>query len=291
MRRSARLLVDVARGRTHPRDALEAALPSAAPRRPAAPVHDPDAPALVLSPHLDDAVLSCWHVLSGPGDVTVANVFTAPPPDGVLTHYDRVAGASASAAMMARRLDEDRAALGRAGREPLALGLLESAYRRRAPATGAIAAALGAQVGRARMVHAPAAIAGHPDHVLVRDAALRLARAGVPVRLYADLPYCVAYGWPSWVTGGERDPHLDVDAHWAPALETLRADGWALAPEVVRLDADAQAAKLAALRDYATQYATLTRGPLDVLASPLVLGFEVTWSLAPRDARGGTTAP
>ena len=25
--------------------------------------------------------------------------------------------------------------------------------------------------------------------------------AGIPVDLYADLPYAVVYGWPHWVTG------------------------------------------------------------------------------------------
>ena len=37
---------------------------------------------VVLSPHLDDAVLSCWHVLGREGDVRVVNVFTGSPEDG-----------------------------------------------------------------------------------------------------------------------------------------------------------------------------------------------------------------
>lgn len=43
---------------------------------------DPAAPAVVLSPHLDDAVINCWSLLTADRDVTVVNVFTASPPQG-----------------------------------------------------------------------------------------------------------------------------------------------------------------------------------------------------------------
>ena len=33
----------------------------------------------ILSPHIDDAVLSLWAVLAGPGEVTVMNVFDGAP--------------------------------------------------------------------------------------------------------------------------------------------------------------------------------------------------------------------
>ncbi|MDQ3851084.1 MAG: PIG-L family deacetylase, partial [Actinomycetota bacterium] len=243
------------------------------------PALDPTAGQLVLSPHLDDAVLSSWSTLTGPGDVEVANLFTGRPAPGVLTHYDRIAGATSSAELMARREREDRAALATAGRRPTNLGLLEDEYRRRAPALDGLLRALGARVPRARSVLAPVAIGLHPDHVLARDVALALLRAGWPVALYADLPYCATYGWPPWVTGEAPDPHLDVEAHWEPALDALRRYGIAALARARRLDVDEQAAKLAALRRYVTQYPTLTRGPLDVLAHPAVLGYEVTWSL------------
>ena len=91
--------------------------------------HRADAPAVVLSPHLDDAVLSAWSVLRRPGEVTVVNLCTAIPPPGTLGAYDRVKGATDSAEFMRERLAEDAAALALAGREPLGLGLLEGQYR------------------------------------------------------------------------------------------------------------------------------------------------------------------
>ncbi len=38
--------------------------------------------AAILSPHLDDAVLSCWHLLEQPGELIVINVFAGVPEDG-----------------------------------------------------------------------------------------------------------------------------------------------------------------------------------------------------------------
>jgi hypothetical protein len=63
-----------------------------------------------VSPHLDDAVLSCWTVIAGEGNVTVATVFTAGPKVGITTPWDRDSGVD-SAERMAQRRDEDAAAL------------------------------------------------------------------------------------------------------------------------------------------------------------------------------------
>jgi hypothetical protein len=51
----------------------------------------------------------------------------------------------------------------------------------------------------------------------------------------------------------------------------------ALASEVRRLDADGAAAKLAALRTYRTQFASLRSGNVNRFANPDVLAHEVFW--------------
>ncbi len=43
---------------------------------------------VILSPHFDDAVLSCWHVLASAGEVLVVNVFAGEPPAGALGGLD-----------------------------------------------------------------------------------------------------------------------------------------------------------------------------------------------------------
>ena len=277
MRRAAQLALDALRGRLHPRDAVREIAPRLARRAATRQIFAPGAPALVLSPHLDDAVLSCWSALVAPGELLVANLFSGRPAAGVLGPYDRIAGASESAMLIEARELEDRAALSLAGRTPTNLGFLETQYRRHAPAVDELLAALVRACPAARVAVAPAAIGLHPDHLLARRLGLALRDAGVPLVLYADLPYCVSYGWPEWVTGQPRDPNLVVDASWATAFEPIVARGIALEREVHVLDPAQRSAKLAALRRYTTQYATLTRGPLDVLANPAVLGFEVSW--------------
>jgi LmbE family N-acetylglucosaminyl deacetylase len=241
---------------------------------------EPAAPVLVISPHLDDAVIDCWSVLASDGPVSVVTVFAGVPDrPGLLTGWDRLVGATDSAALMRARREEDRAALALAGREPVHLDLLADPYRRMrdTPALAALDAAVTAAVPAASAVLAPAVLGTvHPDHLLVRDYALALARAGHRVELYADQPYAVQYGWPAWVTGAEPDAHLDVDAFWAA---TPRLDGAVRRDRarVAALDEPARRAKLAAMRTYATQFPMLDRGPVGQLSRPEVHGYEVFW--------------
>jgi hypothetical protein len=241
--------------------------------------HDPEAPAILLSPHLDDAVLDCWSLLTGLGDVRVVNVFAGVPAPGPRGHFERLAGARDSATHVRRRIAEDRDALARAGRSPANLGFHALAHRRGRPepSFARVDAALRAHIAAASCVYAPAALGeSHPDHELTRCYALALAHQLMPVRLYADLPYCAVYGWPSWVTGEEPDPHLDVDAYWSAS-----AGGACCAPdaaEVVRLAVPEAAAKLAAMRVYRTEFSVLDRGPVRQLSNPAIHGFEVFWA-------------
>jgi len=244
---------------------------------------DPAAPVVILSPHLDDAVLDCWSVLTADGPVDAVNIFAAIPPQGTLAHWDRLCRASDSAGFMAERLAEDREALAMAGRRPVSLPFAADPYRsaRRTPTLRSLDAALAAAVPVASRVLAPAVLGTiHPDHLLVRTYALALASTGVPVELYADVPYAVQFGWPAWVTGASPDPHLDPEVAWEgsstllPCLNRARA-------RVVALDEQAAAAKLRAMRTYRTQFAMLDRGPIGLLSTRIIHSFEVFWPVGP----------
>ena len=140
---------------------------------------------VVVSTHLDDAVLSCWSVLDGPGDVVVLTVFTGGPPPGGLTDWDRDSGAADSAERMLQRVDEDRAALRIAGCEPVHVGLLEGQYGNGEVPVEALEPYLAAPV-----VFAPAGVGEqqvNEEHVRVRDVVLSVRP---DARLYADQPYC-----------------------------------------------------------------------------------------------------
>jgi len=242
---------------------------------------DSSAPELVLSPHWDDAVLDCWGLLASDRDVNVVNLFAGIPAPGSVAPWDEITGALDSADRARERIAEDSLALGQAGRKPLNLPFLDAQYRRprSAPGLEELDRALTAVTAGASRVHVPAGIGGHPDHLLARRYGRMLLRAGLPVTLYAELPYCVLHGWPHWVAGVERDPHRNVDAFWlsflggVPDLPALRA------ARVERLDDRAAAAKLDAMRCYGTQLPALDYGAGRVLSDPEIHRFEVCWEL------------
>ena len=247
--------------------------------------HDPRSPELVLSPHLDDAVLDCWSVLSQPGEVSVVNVFAGIPQSAPVPLWDQITGARDSAERVRERIAEDAAALARAGRRAHNLSFLDAQYRKPPPLRlQHLDRAIAAAVPRASAIHTTAGIGGHPDHVLARRYALALLGAGMPVTLHADLPYCVYHGWPHWVDGRTPEPHRDIDPFWDQFLQGVVGLPPLREARVVRLDDDAARAKLGAMSTYATQFSALSFGGRDMIAAPEIHRFEVRWELRARVA-------
>jgi hypothetical protein len=251
--------------------------------------HDPGAPELVVSPHLDDAVLDCWSVLSSDRELNVVTVFAGVPPASRVAIWDEITGAADSAERVRARLDEDARAMARANREPHNLSLLDAQYRtgRFAPALDDVDRAICERVPSASRIYVPAGIGRHADHLLARGYGRLLAHMGFPVTVYAELPYCIAHGWPAWVDGREPDPYRNVDAHWMSFLEDLEELPPLRSGEVVRLEAPVAEAKLAAMRCYETQLPCLSYGARGLLEDPAIHGFEVSWEL--RAAAQGAT--
>ncbi|MCG2620534.1 PIG-L family deacetylase [Arthrobacter sp. I2-34] len=94
-------------------------------------------PWLFLSPHLDDAVLSCGALLeaqSGRRELTVATVFTEseqPPHTRSARAFMRLASVEDAAELFEARRAEDRAVLRDLGAKDLHLGATDAIYRRR----------------------------------------------------------------------------------------------------------------------------------------------------------------
>jgi LmbE family N-acetylglucosaminyl deacetylase len=221
---------------------------------------------VVISPHLDDAVLSCWHLLEGS---TVVNVFTGLPEPGTVGWWDTLTGSSDSVERMHERRAEDAEALGLAGAEAVALGLLDEQYRAngRPPA---VADALAGRLPAAAEIFVPLGIFLSADHALVRDAARELRG---DVRLYADHPHAGIWGLPGWVTGRAEATALDVEGAWRSNMVAAGLDPDALRPHVHELDDDSFERKLAAVRTYRTQVAALEcEAPFEQLR------WEVTWT-------------
>jgi len=186
---------------------------------------------IYLSPHLDDAVLSCGGLIyeqSRQGLQTeIWTVFAGDAPDGPLSplalrcHFDW--GIPDVHELVAVRRDEDQAAAAIVGAEVAHFSLPDCIYRRSAAGEplypdevfvpfhpfdqgldADIAAALADELEPDDILVAPLAIGAHVDHRLARLAAERLNR---PLRYYADIPYVL------------RQPEL-----LAPATQGMASD-------------------------------------------------------------------
>jgi len=217
----------------------------------ASPRTDPSAPAVILSPHLDDAVWSCFSLLAREDDVLVATVF-AGIPDGEPGWWDAQCGITDSAAHVRDRRAEDAGVLGSLGHEAVHLDLLDGQYREPPVPAKVIVAALAERVPAVRRVYAPGGI-GHPDHALVRDAGALLRELGVPVTVYADYCYSTREGWPTFVSPEGRP---EADEQWRASIGHLVGDRLA-DPRVVRLADEESDRKLEAMRGYVTQFESI----------------------------------
>ncbi len=227
---------------------------------------------IVVSAHLDDAVLSCYSAL-GPS-TRVVTVFAGLPPESVLSSWDAEGGAASSRERMAERREEDRRALAASGAPFVHLDhpsvqFVELGAAER-PSLSELAASLRTLLGEATTVLAPSALSAnrplqrfrrrrYSDHRFVRDAVLA---ARPDATLYADLPYALNPG-----TGGFVLPR-DLDG----AHRTERR---------VRLDDALVAEKLEAVRCYGSQLAQLVEIFGDFV-TPEGLGLEVYWAPSPR---------
>src|SRR4051812_5407345 len=132
---------------------------------------------LVVSPHLDDAVLGCGQLLFRQPGATVVTVFAGRPPAGTaLTEWDAASGFSPGDDVVGARRAEDRAALELLGAEPYWLDHLDSQYGA-SPSVTEVAASLGAVVTTLTpsTVVIPLGLF-HSDHALAHAACLYVLR-------------------------------------------------------------------------------------------------------------------
>jgi LmbE family N-acetylglucosaminyl deacetylase len=151
---------------------------------------------IVVSPHLDDGVLSCGMLLAAYPGATLVTVFCGTPSDAsTITEWDRKAGFASAGAAMAARCTEDRTAAGILRARPLHLPFLDAQYGGNADAKTlwrALKTLFGNEM--AATVAIPLGLF-HSDHQRVHRACLRL-RSDFSQRrwiFYEDVPYrCLA---------------------------------------------------------------------------------------------------
>jgi len=248
---------------------------------------------LIVSPHLDDALLSATQVaLSSPS--TVATVFAGPPPAEVkLTEWDLLTGATSSYERYQERLIEDERANAVVGSRPVHLAFPEVQFRESPLDVAGCTAELAVLVAEADAVWLPTGVGGHPDHLLARKLALAALpdESCPPVGFYGDFPYIASYGWPNWVTGAPAEEYLDAAAWISLELRTVGIPDDGLHREVVTLSESERRLKGATIAEYRSQLPGLRLDPR-ISKWPNALHYEVRWTPNPetlallvRDAR------
>jgi len=174
---------------------------------------------LVVSPHLDDAVLGCGDVIAArPGAVVVTVFAGSPPPRPAPTDWDAASGFAPGEDAVARRRDEDHEALAVLDARPVWLPFLDAQYEA-AAAPGEIAERLAKAIADA----APDAVLipvglWHADHRLAHEAAVEC------------MPRCRPVAWLAYEDAIYRafpDAGLDARRRW---LRERGIDAVSLAP-------------------------------------------------------------
>jgi LmbE family N-acetylglucosaminyl deacetylase len=168
---------------------------------------------IYLSPHFDDAVLSCGGLIFEQArqgvQAEIWTILAGNPPPGDLSEFARynhsLWGMTGGEETLAMRRAEDEDAAGLVGADLLHFDIPDCIYRRSPEGQPLytesvitsphpvdldlplrIAGALQSELLKDDMLACPLALGGHVDHILVRQASESLHR---PMFYYADVPY------------------------------------------------------------------------------------------------------
>lgn len=146
---------------------------------------------IILSPHLDDAVLSLGQFLAAEPGTVVVTVFAGLPEPGTLSDYDRSCGFTDSHLAMLERRDEDESALIDLGAYAHHLEFLDGQYAHREHEhVDGLREVVRRYLSPREHTLCPLGI-GHPDHALLAAACRSACPIGGTLLLYEELPYRV----------------------------------------------------------------------------------------------------
>jgi LmbE family N-acetylglucosaminyl deacetylase len=251
---------------------------------------------LIVSPHLDDAVLSCWALLARAPPVDVLTVFAGAPVAPVRKAWDIATGFNDSAESIRARLSEDAEAFAGTGHTRSHMALLDSQYLAgtRGPRDAETLAArlrewmnegaggMAFPAGAGRVCRGPIERIRrvttrlnrgyvHPDHVFVRQVVLETVPPDSAIELlaYEEVPY-------TWA--GSSLPRL---------TSVARAAGRAVVPFDLPVDRTVKARKIRAYRSQTAGLLVEGRRVDDPAALP---AGERYWRLPPLPQWRGSRA-
>ncbi len=162
----------------------------------------------ILSPHYDDAVLSCWHQLEQP-DTRVVTVFGGVPQDNKRGAWDGLSSHISGIDTIHLRRIENSDALQSTIATTLDLDFLDRQYapfkkRNVAEITDTVERQLTGEHRVIATLGIGTYLRRHPDHVTTRKAAVELSELGHDVSFYADIPYMLPVrnfnNWPERIS-------------------------------------------------------------------------------------------
>jgi len=221
----------------------------------------------IISPHLDDAVLSCWHRLEQP-DTQVVTVFTGIPTQRKPSAWDTATGFRTPEETMNARIKENLVALRSTPSVAVNLEYIDHAYRDSPLDINRITedvlhaahddAVFIAAAGVTQYLRKP-----HPDHEATRAVGKRLMELGRTVLFYADVPYILP-----------RFRH--VGWHERLPIEGIKKKlGLDVVSEPYELSEVQQARKWQAVHTYSSQFSLLNEGSRHALVKSEVYRWEV----------------
>ncbi len=224
----------------------------------------------ILSPHLDDAVLSSWKMIERP-DSGVVTLFAGSPLDQTPSDWDIRTGFNSSGEAMAARRDENAAAIEIAPEKTNIINLpfLDEPYRDAPYAIGELATKVGEIVGGGSILYAPIGIGWrnrrHADHETTREVGKQLLEEGKVVNFYGDIPYLIPQfrtkNWPAKINKEKVKQAIGSDFDM----------------EVHELDAEQQERKQQAVRAYVSQFSLLNKQSHGQFNKSGTYMFEVTF--------------
>ena len=221
----------------------------------------------ILSPHFDDAAVNCYSILNDKA-ISIVTVFGGIPPAGSVSLWDTVCGTANSRSIMQQRISENQQAFSGFKVKLTDLDFLDNQYRKTDLNALGIADRLRHLIPENSTVYAPLALSRqfrHPDHVLVRDAAMKL-RHNRRLIFYPDMPYMRP----------AAKPDIAVNKIASLAFDSL---GIRLKPKIIRLTPEDITLKTKLIKSYATQYLMTNLVSLGGLGRASRIGYELFFSL------------
>lgn len=221
---------------------------------------------IILSPHLDDAVFSCWKTIKDSQELLIINVFAGIPKQGTATIWDRICGEKNSVKMINIRRQENELALNKTRATNIYLDFLDNQYRTKKNINKQVKKNINKYLNKKSKILFPLAISSnyrHPDHIFLRNIGLELLEENYDIVFYPDIPYM-------FLPKNINNKHINKLINRAQGRLNLSVD-----IQVLKLTQLEQQSKRIAASKYSSQYKMTNIVSLGRLAKSINSNYEL----------------